>query len=178
MVLKSYAKINLNLIVNKKLANGLHNLQSVYCLVNKFDLISIKKNKNSKKDKILIDGTHSENISRSNNSVSKILKLMRKYNLVSDYYSIKIIKKIPVYAGLAGGTSNAATILKFLLKKKLSKKKEIIFFNKSDLFENDEIKKKVEHFKEKIKAKYEIISVFSNKDIQKIKKLLTKYVSK
>ena len=62
--------------------------------------------------------------------------------------------------------------------KKLSKKKEIIFFNKSDLFENDEIKKKVEHFKEKIKAKYEIISVFSNKDIQKIKKLLTKYVSK
>mgnify|MGYP000185423151 CR=1 FL=1 len=122
MVLKSYAKINLNLIVNKKLANGLHNLQSVYCLVNKFDLISIKKNKNSKKDKILIDGTHSENISRSNNSVSKILKLMRKYNLVSDYYSIKIIKKIPVYAGLAGGTSNAATILKFLLKKKLSKK--------------------------------------------------------
>ena len=62
--------------------------------------------------------------------------------------------------------------------KKLSKKKEIIFFNKSDLFENDKIKKKVEYFKEKIKAKYEIISVFSNKDIQKIKKLLTKYVSK
>ena len=62
--------------------------------------------------------------------------------------------------------------------KKLSKKKEIIFFNKSDLFENDEIKKKVEHFKEKIKAKYEIISVFSNKDIKKIKKLLTEYVSK
>ena len=122
MVLKSYAKINLNLIVNKKLANGLHNLQSVYCLVNKFDLISIKKNKNSKKDKILIDGTHAKNISRSNNSVSKILKLMRKYKLVSGYYSIKIIKKIPVYAGLAGGTSNAATILKFLLKKRLSKK--------------------------------------------------------
>ncbi len=62
--------------------------------------------------------------------------------------------------------------------KKLSKKKEIIFFNKSDLFKNDEIEKKVEHFKQKIKAKYEIISVFSNKDIQKIKKLLTKYVSK
>ncbi|MEC7150618.1 MAG: GTPase ObgE, partial [Pseudomonadota bacterium] len=44
--------------------------------------------------------------------------------------------------------------------KKLSKKKEIIFFNKSDLFDNDEIKKKLENFKKKINAKYEIISVF------------------
>ena len=55
--------------------------------------------------------------------------------------------------------------------KKLSKKKEIIFFNKSDLFDNDEIKKKLENFKKKISAKYEIISVFSSKDIQKTKKL-------
>ena len=61
--------------------------------------------------------------------------------------------------------------------KKLSKKKEIIFFNKSDLFDNDEIKKKLENFKKKINAKYEIISVFSSKDIQKTKKLLIKYVN-
>ena len=61
--------------------------------------------------------------------------------------------------------------------KKLSKKKEIIFFNKSDLFDNDEIKKKLENFKKKINAKYEIISVYSSKDIQKIKKLLVKYAS-
>ena len=61
--------------------------------------------------------------------------------------------------------------------KKLSKKKEIIFFNKSDLFDNDEIKKKLENFKKKINAKYEIISVFSSKDIQKTKKLLIKYAN-
>ena len=61
--------------------------------------------------------------------------------------------------------------------KKLSKKKEIIFFNKSDLFDNDEIKKKLENFKKKINAKYEIISVFSSKDIQKTKKILIKYAS-
>ena len=53
--------------------------------------------------------------------------------------------------------------------KKLSKKKEIILFNKSDLFDNDEIKKKIKNFKKKINAKYEIISVFSSKDIQKTK---------
>ena len=58
--------------------------------------------------------------------------------------------------------------------KNLTKKKEIIFFNKSDLLENKEIDRKLSEFKKKIKSKYEIISVFSNKDIQKIKKLLVK----
>ena len=58
--------------------------------------------------------------------------------------------------------------------KNLIKKKEIIFFNKSDLVEKKEISKKLNEFKKKIKSKYEIISVFSNKDIQKIKKILVK----
>ena len=49
--------------------------------------------------------------------------------------------------------------------KNLSKKKEIIFFNKSDLLENKDIIKKLSEFKKKIKSKYEIISVFSNKDL-------------
>ena len=54
----------------------------------------------------------------------------------------------------------------------LGKKEEIIFFNKSDLLKNEEIKDKLNKFKKKVKSKYEIISVFSNKDIQKVKKLL------
>ncbi len=58
--------------------------------------------------------------------------------------------------------------------KNLTKKKEIIFFNKSDLLRDEEIKKKLNVFKKTVKSKYEIISVFSNKDIQKIKKLLIK----
>tara|TARA_B100001093_G_scaffold512417_1_gene582229 strand:- start:1678 stop:2661 length:984 start_codon:yes stop_codon:yes gene_type:complete len=58
--------------------------------------------------------------------------------------------------------------------KSLIKKKEIIFFNKSDLLKEEEINKKLNEFKKKVKSKYEIISVFSNKDIQKIKKLLIK----
>ena len=61
--------------------------------------------------------------------------------------------------------------------KDLIKKKEIIFFNKSDLLENNEINEKLKEFKKKIKTKYEIISVFSNKDIQRIKKLLVKYAN-
>ena len=58
--------------------------------------------------------------------------------------------------------------------KNLANKKEIIFFNKSDLLDEKEINKKLNEFKKIVKSKYEIISVFSNKDIQKIKKILIK----
>ena len=61
--------------------------------------------------------------------------------------------------------------------KSLIKKKEIIFFNKSDLLNKEDIDKKLKEFKNKIKKKYEIISVFSNKDIQKIKKILINNVN-
>ena len=61
--------------------------------------------------------------------------------------------------------------------KNLIKKKEIIFLNKSDLLEVNEINEKLKDFKKKVKTKYEIISVYSNKDIQKIKKLLIKYAN-
>jgi GTP-binding protein len=58
--------------------------------------------------------------------------------------------------------------------KNLIKKKEIIFFNKSDLLNEKEISEKLEEFKKKVKSKYEVISVFLDKDIQKVKKLLIK----
>jgi GTP-binding protein len=58
--------------------------------------------------------------------------------------------------------------------KNLSKKKEIIFFNKSDLLKKDEIQRKLDIFKKKINKKYETFSVFLQKDIQKIKKILIK----
>lgn len=61
--------------------------------------------------------------------------------------------------------------------KDLTKKKEIIFFNKSDLLDENEINEKLKEFKKKIKTKYEVVSVYSNKDLQKIKKLLIKYAN-
>jgi len=42
------------------------------------------------------------------------------------------------------------------------------------LLEKIEITEKLKEFKKKVKSKYEVISVYSNKDIQKIKKLLIK----
>jgi len=61
--------------------------------------------------------------------------------------------------------------------KKLSRKKEIIFFNKSDLLKDKEIIIKLSEFKKRIKSNYEVISVFSNKDLLKVKKLLIKNVN-
>ena len=61
--------------------------------------------------------------------------------------------------------------------KSLTRKKEIIFFNKSDLLKDRELSEKLKEFNKKIKTKYEIVSVYSNKDIQKIKKILIKYAN-
>ena len=60
----------------------------------------------------------------------------------------------------------------------LNKKKEIIFFNKSDLLEKKDIDKKLKTFKNKVKGETEVISVFSKKDLFKIKKILLKNVDK
>ena len=46
---------------------------------------------------------------------------MRNNKILSDYYLIKIHKNIPVFAGFGGGTSNAATILNYLINKKIKK---------------------------------------------------------
>ena len=43
MLLKSYAKINLSLLVNKKLRSGLHEIQSLFCLIDLSDKIEIQK---------------------------------------------------------------------------------------------------------------------------------------
>ena len=59
----------------------------------------------------------------------------------------------------------------------LIKKREIIFFNKSDLLDDNEIKEKLKEFKKQVNTNYEIVSVYSDKDIKKIKKLLVKYVN-
>lgn len=60
----------------------------------------------------------------------------------------------------------------------LIKKKEIIVFNKSDLFEKKEIEKKLKNFKAKIKKKYEIISVVADKNLISLRKILLKNANK
>jgi GTP-binding protein len=60
----------------------------------------------------------------------------------------------------------------------LTKKKEIIVFNKSDLFEKKEINKKLKIFGKKIKKKYEIISIVADKNLINLRKILLKNANK
>ena len=60
----------------------------------------------------------------------------------------------------------------------VSKKKEIIYINKSDLVEKKTLKKKIDLFRSKIKKKHKIISVFKKDDIQTIKKVLVTSINK
>ena len=119
MFLKSFAKINLSLTVNKKLSNGLHNIQTMFCLINLFDEIHIKKLKKSNSDLISFKGQYSKFIKKRDNSVSRVLRILRKKKLISHFYSIRVIKNIHVFAGLGGGSINASTTLRYLLKKKV-----------------------------------------------------------
>ena len=56
--------------------------------------------------------------------------------------------------------------------KRILKKKEIIIFNKSDLLDMNKIEKKIKGFKNKIKKDFEITSLVSNQNFEKVKKLI------
>ena len=122
---KSYAKINLALNITGKI-NKLHKIESLVTFINLHDVIFIKKIK-SKNHRIIFDGKFSKNIN-SNNTVSKLLKILGKKKLLDQKFFIRIIKNIPQKAGLGGGSMNAANILKYLSKKKIIKvnKKQLI----------------------------------------------------
>jgi GTP-binding protein len=75
---------------------------------------------------------------------------------------------------------NYSKIRKELFKysNKLTKKKEIIVFNKIDMISNNEIKKKMEIFKKKINKKTFLISALKRKGIDVIKKIMVGHVHK
>ena len=58
--------------------------------------------------------------------------------------------------------------------KRILKKTEIIIFNKSDLINMDSINEKLKNFKKKIKKSFEITSLISNQNFEKVKKIIYK----
>ena len=73
---------------------------------------------------------------------------------------------------------NYSKIRKELFKysNKLTKKREIIVFNKIDMISNEEIDKKINIFNKKIKKKIYAISALKHKGLTAIKKILVNYV--
>lgn len=73
---------------------------------------------------------------------------------------------------------NYSKIRKELLKysNKLTKKREIIVFNKIDMISNEEINRKIDIFSKKIKKKIYTISALKHKGLTTIKRVLVNYV--
>jgi len=118
-VLKSFAKINLALHVTGKLTN-LHKIESIVKFIDLHDTISINEI-NSYKHEVSFTGNFSKKI-KEDNTVNKLFEILEKNNfLKKKKFQVKIKKNIPQESGLGGGSMNAATILNFLIKKKIIK---------------------------------------------------------
>tara|TARA_A100001015_G_scaffold309851_1_gene410066 strand:- start:26 stop:883 length:858 start_codon:yes stop_codon:yes gene_type:complete len=127
--IKSFAKINLFLNVGKKInKTNLHDIQSLVCLINLSDEIKIQRSKN-KKDKISFFGKFSNYVYKKN-TITKSISILRNKGFIPQniHYNIKVNKRIPVFSGLGGGSSNAGYLIKnFIKKEKLTKRNKSIF---------------------------------------------------
>jgi len=183
-MIKSYSKINLFIKVLKKNTNGLHDIKSSVMLLDLHDQIRIK-NISKKKDEVKFIGKFKKNINNTKNSITKSLRILRKYNLLNkkNRYKIIINKKVPVFAGLGGGTSNAAFLIKYFLKKKVNEKilqifeKEIgsdfrLFFHRHSFQKK---LKKIQGFKKKYNFYFVLIYPNINCSTKKIYSKVKKF---
>ena len=106
---KSYAKVNIFLKISNK-REQYHELVSRFVRVHSlYDIVSFVKSSRKAFDIIGDFGCNLET-----NTVYKAYKLLENYDGVEEFfrnYSVKIDKNIPEFAGLGGGSSNAATFL-------------------------------------------------------------------
>lgn len=106
--LRAMGKINLGLDVVRRREDGYHEVRMVMQMVNLYDKIKITK---IRRPKIYISTNLKFLPIDENNIAYKAAKLlMEEFNLKSGVY-IEIEKHIPVAAGMAGGSSDAATVL-------------------------------------------------------------------
>ena len=115
--LKSCAKINIGLNIINKRSDGYHNLETIFYPVNICDDIEISIERSSlNKNIIAITSNNPSLPTDSTNLCYKAVdNLFLKFQ-IKQHYDIKIHidKKIPVGGGLAGGSSNAGAVIKFL----------------------------------------------------------------
>jgi len=106
---KANAKINLGLQVLNKRTDGFHNINSIFAPISLYDEITIKES-----DYFNLQSNVDFGISDDENLV---IKAAKKFNQVigeNISYEITLIKNIPMQAGLGGGSSDGATVLKML----------------------------------------------------------------
>lgn len=107
--LKAYAKINLGLDVLGTLPDGYHEVKMVMQSISLYDKVNIKKNDSGT---INVKTNLSYLPVNGDNLVYKAAYIMKeKYN-IQDGFDIDLFKFIPVAAGMAGGSTDAAAVFK------------------------------------------------------------------
>ncbi|MFA5410373.1 MAG: 4-(cytidine 5'-diphospho)-2-C-methyl-D-erythritol kinase [Candidatus Omnitrophota bacterium] len=108
LALDSHAKLNLYLEVLNKRKDGYHNIKTLFERISLHDQIVLK----SRKDKAIRIICSSPLVPRDNTNIaSRAARLLQNTLRINKGVDIKIIKRIPLASGLAGGSSNAATVL-------------------------------------------------------------------
>ena len=106
----AYAKINLFLDVLSKRSDGYHDIQSVMQSISLCDLLLFEKHGND----VEVYSNWDEMPSNSENLVFRSIELVRRrYSAKIDSgVAVHITKNIPVAAGLAGGSADAAVSIR------------------------------------------------------------------
>lgn len=107
--LKALAKINLGLDVLGKRPNGYHDVRMVMQTITLHDKIKITK---IDVDKVEVRSNLYYLPNNENNIAYKAAQMLREEFDIKQGVRIRLDKQIPVAAGLAGGSANAAAVLK------------------------------------------------------------------
>ncbi|MCQ4923978.1 4-(cytidine 5'-diphospho)-2-C-methyl-D-erythritol kinase [Tissierella carlieri] len=110
IVLESYGKINLGLDVLYKREDGYHEINTIMQQISLSDTLIMREIK----EDIELDCNNKELPLDSTNLVYRAWKKMQEKTGINKGIQINIHKKIPIAAGLAGGSANAAAVLKGL----------------------------------------------------------------
>lgn len=106
--LKALAKINLGLDVVGRREDGYHEVRMIMQTIHLYDRLDIKR---TQEPGIQIQTNLSFLPVNENNLIYKAAKLLMDEFSITDGVSVKLDKRIPVAAGMAGGSTDAAAML-------------------------------------------------------------------
>ncbi|WP_207717335.1 4-(cytidine 5'-diphospho)-2-C-methyl-D-erythritol kinase [Anaerosporobacter faecicola] len=108
IMLKAYAKINIGLDVLGKRPDGYHDVRMIMQTIRLYDKLNMKR---IGKDEIILKTNLAYLPTNENNLVYKAIQLLREEFHIKQGVYVELQKHIPVAAGLAGGSSDAAAAL-------------------------------------------------------------------
>lgn len=112
MKIRAYAKVNISLDVVGKREDGYHLLRMIMQNIDLYDEIILEK---QNKDIIIECNKNYVPTDSRNLAYKAAMAFKERYN-IQEGVKIKIFKNIPVSAGLAGGSTDAAAVLKLMNK--------------------------------------------------------------